>query len=51
MNYYVETSKKIIRGILLVIAIVLIVLGIIHGDFYDVMNKAIYLCYECIGIG
>lgn len=45
------SKKNIIRGIILVAAIALIVLGILQNDVRDVMTKAIYICYECIGIG
>ena len=36
---------------LLIIALLLIAAGIFHNDYMDVMNKAIRICYECIGIG
>lgn len=32
-------------------AAVLIGLGLLDGGYQDTMNKAVYLCYECIGIG
>lgn len=45
--------KKInwIRKVLLVAAIALILAGISRKDFTDIKNKAIRICYECIGIG
>lgn len=43
--------KKISRKGLLIAAIVLIFLGLSQGDFKNVKNKAIRICYECIGIG
>lgn len=42
---------KIVRGSLLVVAVVLLVLGILQNGHMDVRNKAIRICYECIGIG
>lgn len=35
----------------LLLAAVLIGLGLADGGWQDTMNKAIFLCYECIGIG
>lgn len=54
-----ETAKKQnkistvnwIRGGILAAAAVLLVLGIFQGGHTDVRNKAIRICYECIGIG
>lgn len=43
--------KWIIRGILLAAIAVCLTLGIAGGGFQDVKNKAIRICYECIGIG
>ena len=36
---------------LLAAGVVLVVVGIFNKDYIDVMNKAIRICYECIGIG
>ena len=43
--------KQIIAPTLLVIAVGLIVVGILDGGFFDVLNKAKMICFECIGIG
>lgn len=40
-----------IRAILLLAGILLLVLGLFQGGAADVRNKAIRICYECIGIG
>lgn len=37
--------------VVLLLAVVLIVLGIMQGDFQDTLRKAALVCYECIGIG
>ena len=42
---------KIIRKGLLITAIVLILIGLWQNGFRDIKNKAIRICYECIGIG
>lgn len=42
---------KIVRGSLLAAAVVLLVLGVMQNGHMDVRNKAIRICYECIGIG
>ncbi len=42
---------KIIRKGVLIAAIVLILIGLKQQGFNDIRNKAIRICYECIGIG
>lgn len=44
-------KTKIVRGSLLVVAVVLLILGVFQNGHVDVRNKAIRICYECIGIG
>ena len=44
-------KKMTIRIAILVVAAVLMVMGLHSGGFRDVKNKAIMICYECIGIG
>ena len=43
--------KSFVKKGVLVAAVMLILLGISRNDFRDVKNKAIRICYECIGIG
>ena len=53
MSWRVNVSKKAtaVKVITLILAIVLIIAGIYDGGYNDVKNKAIRICYECIGIG
>lgn len=44
-------KKQLIRKGLLVAAIILILIGLNQNGFNDIKNKAIRICYECIGIG
>lgn len=44
-------KDQYIRKGLLIAGIVLIFMGISQNGFQDVKNKAIRICYECIGIG
>ncbi len=44
-------KKTLIRILLGLAAAVLIVVGLHEGGFSDVLNKAVRICYECIGIG
>lgn len=44
-------SIKLMRAVMLLVGVLLLVYGIYEGDFSDIMNKAIRICYECIGIG
>ena len=52
-NYTKTTYKPmhIIRICLVLLGAGLIVMGINNGDYADIMNKAVRICYECIGIG
>lgn len=43
-------STKYIRGAILIAGIILLVLGISQNGHTDIRNKAIRICYECIGI-
>lgn len=45
------SKKTVIRVSLLVIGAVMIAAGLAQGDTHSVMQKAIHICYECIGIG
>ena len=42
---------KYIRKGLIITAIVFIFIGLNQNGFNDMKNKAIRICYECIGIG
>ena len=39
------------QAILIVVAIVMIVIGVLNGGMNDVLQKAIKICTECIGLG
>ena len=43
-------AKKIWM-ILLPLGIILVISGIMQGDYRDTLSKAIMVCLECIGIG
>jgi len=45
-----KKSKKLWM-ILLPVGIVLLIMGIMQGDYRDAWAKAIMICLECIGIG
>lgn len=40
-----------VRGVILTAAVVFIILGIFNGGVQDVIQKAIKICTECIGLG
>lgn len=46
-----ESKAQIIRLVLLCVACILIIIGITQNGFYDVLQKAIRICTECIGLG
>lgn len=44
-------KRNMIQKGLLLIAVLLLLVGIHENGFKDIRNKAIRICYECIGIG
>lgn len=44
-------KRNIVQKGLLIAAVLLIIMGIQDNGFKDMKNKAIRICYECIGIG
>ena len=47
-----SVNKKIpVRIVILLIAGLLTAAGLKCGGFKDVKNKAVMICYECMGIG
>lgn len=44
-------SKAHIKVTITILAIAFIVIGIFREEAITVLNKAIYICLECIGIG
>ena len=46
-------NKKIwlLRAFLLVAAVVMIIVGVANGEARTVLQKAVNICLECIGIG
>lgn len=53
-EYLAKNEKPIILGVRIALvgcAILFIVLGVTNGGMADVLNKAIKICTECIGLG
>lgn len=46
-----ENKIKVARLVLVGVACALIVIGLTQDGFYDVLQKAIRICTECIGLG
>lgn len=44
-------KKAVLQGGLLIIAIAMLCFGAMRGEADTVLNKAIRLCLECVGIG
>ncbi|MDD5455060.1 MAG: CD1871A family CXXC motif-containing protein [Candidatus Ratteibacteria bacterium] len=43
--------KNKITYILLSISVLLMIIGVLQGEFLEVMQKAIIICLSCMGIG
>ncbi len=35
----------------MLLAVTMVLLGLLQGDYHETLNKAIRVCLECIGIG
>ena len=46
-----EGTRRLIAGVLLVVAVMMIIYGIHRGEVSIVLNKAVNVCLECIGLG
>lgn len=46
-----EGTRRLIAGVLLVAAVMMIIYGMYRGEVSIVLNKAINVCLECIGLG
>ena len=44
-------KKTVISAVLLAAGIALVTAGLMQGGYRDVLNKAVQVCMECIGIG
>jgi len=44
-------KKNFIGGIFFAIGILFIIIGVVNGESAVVLQKAIRICLECIGIG
>jgi hypothetical protein len=44
-------ARIVLRTLLIAAAIVLLLIGLKDNGFNDLKNKAIRICYECMGIG
>jgi hypothetical protein len=46
-----KTKRRFLQLVVLVVSIAFIVLGVVREEHVEVLNKAIRICLECIGIG
>ena len=44
-------SRFVLPAILMAVGAAMIVLGVLSGELTAILNKAIRICLECIGIG
>jgi hypothetical protein len=43
--------NKTLRYVLLILSLVFIFVGVFRGEHLIVLQKAVHICLECIGIG
>ena len=46
-----ENYKKVIKYLILFLAIVCLITGICDGGFMESTHKGMGICWECIGLG
>lgn len=46
-----RAKKTIVQGLLIAAGIAMVCFGALRGEAGAVLNKAIRLCLECVGIG
>lgn len=46
-----KRTRRLIAGAILVVAVMMIVYGMYRGEVSIVLNKAVNVCLECIGLG
>lgn len=51
MMELVDKKRTAIQVLLLLVALAMLYLGVQRGEAEAVLNKAIRLCLECVGIG
>ena len=46
-----KITRRLIAGAILVVAVMMIIYGIYRGEVSIVLNTAVNVCLECIGLG
>ena len=46
-----HVKKSTAQAVLLIVGVVMLCFGVWRGEALTVLNKAIKLCLECVGIG
>lgn len=44
-------KRRVIQFVILLVSVLFITLGVVRDEHIEVLNKAIRICLECIGIG
>ena len=51
MSFLIKNKISIIRVATLTVGAIFITFGILRGELTEILQKAIVVCLECIGIG
>lgn len=46
-----QGKKNLLRALILAGSVLLLISGLVAGDFEEVREQAVMICMECIGIG
>ena len=50
-NKSLAGKNRLLRAVVLALAVVLIIAGVFNGSARDVFGKAVKICTECVGLG
>ena len=46
-----KSVRMLLPPLILAVGVTLLILGVLRGEFIEIMSRAVIICMECIGIG